>query len=301
MDNHMFTNTHILDWLQYYAHNTQIDLEKVKILDITRKNKNLIPTVESNAAVLVFTEAGHPDIFYKMWDVGLGECEVWYNVGSEPEGPILHNKLKDMIDRGINASAAMLILNPTARSTYKIGMRNASFSRGSVQYVGSELRAIILNKMHISYGDTVCIISGESIAVESAIISSEGTIIAVEYDKRDRRTMEENIHQFGLNNIMIIDHVDDEVLKNVPVPSLTMLVASASMEKEIQCLLKINPNMEFVIYTLDFRCAASIPDMFEQYGIGETEVIQVSVSKLTGKNTFQTEPAPWIITGKAGV
>ena len=277
----------------------QVDLEKVKILDITRRNKNLIPTVESNDAVLVFTEAGHPDIFYRMWDVGLGECDVWYNVGSEPEGPICHNKVKEMIDRGINASAAMLILNPNARSTYKIGMRNSSFSKGSIHYVGSEIRSVILNKMHVSYGDNVCIISGESIAVEAAILASEGNIIAVEYNQSDRRTMEENIHQFGLNNITIIDHVTDETVKDLPVPTLTFLVASASMEQEIQCMLRLNPHMEFVVYTLDFRCAASLPALFEQYGIGETEVIQVSVSKLTSRNTFQTEPAPWIVSGHA--
>ena len=299
MDNRLFGNTHILTWLQYYADNTQVDLEKVKILDITRRNKNLIPTVESNDAVLVFTEAGHPDIFYRMWNVGLGECDVWYNVGSEPEGPICHNKVKEMIDRGINASAAMLILNPNARSTYKIGMRNSSFSKGSIHYVGSEIRSVILNKMHVSYGDNVCIISGESIAVEAAILASEGNIIAVEYNQSDRRTMEENIHQFGLNNITIIDHVTDETVKDLPVPTLTFLVASASMEQEIQCMLRLNPHMEFVVYTLDFRCAASLPALFEQYGIGETEVIQVSVSKLTSRNTFQTEPAPWIVSGHA--
>ena len=299
MENRLFTNAHILAWLQYFAANTQVDLEKVKLLDITRKNKNLIPTVESNSSVLVFTEAGHPDIFYRMWDAGLGECDVWYNEGSDPIGPIKHDKLKDMINRGINASAGMLILNPNARSTYKIGMRNSNFSRGSIHYVGSEIRAVILNKMHLSLGDTVCIISGESIAVESALIAAEGTVIAVEYNQNDRQTMEENAHQFGLNNITIIDHVNDETIRDLPVPSLTMLVASASMEQEIECLLRRNPHMEFVIYTLDFRCAATIPDMFQRYGIRETEVIQISVSKLTPKNTFETEPAPWLIYGRA--
>ena len=49
------------------------------MLDITRKNKNLIPTVESHKAVLVFTEAGIDDIFYRMWNAGLGDCDVWYN------------------------------------------------------------------------------------------------------------------------------------------------------------------------------------------------------------------------------
>ena len=43
MTNRMFGNSQILAWLQYYSDNTQIDLEKVKILDITRKNKNLGP------------------------------------------------------------------------------------------------------------------------------------------------------------------------------------------------------------------------------------------------------------------
>lgn len=72
MDNRLFGNTHILTWLQYYADNTQVDLEKVKILDITRRNKNLIPTVESNDAVLVFTEAGH-----RIFFTG---CGMWASV-----------------------------------------------------------------------------------------------------------------------------------------------------------------------------------------------------------------------------
>lgn len=299
METQLFNNSHILSWLQYFSDHTQVDLEKVKLLDITRKNKNVIPTVESHSAVLVFTEAGNKDIFYRMWEAGLGECTVWYNEGSEPSGPIKRDLLKNMINRGINASAGMLVLNPNARSTYKIGMQNSSFSRGSIHYVGSEIRAVLLNKMHLAQGDTICVISGESIAVESAIITGEGTVIAVEYNQNDRRTMEENAHQFGLNNITIIDHVDDGTMAGLPVPSLTFLVASASMEQEIDCLLRLNPHMEFVVYTLDFRCAASLPDLFRQRGIGETEVIQLAVSKLTGKNTFETEPAPWIISGKA--
>lgn len=299
MEQRLFNNSHILAWLEYFAAHTPVDLEKVKILDITRKNKNLIPTVESHTAVLVFTEAGHPDIFYRMWDAGLGDCEVWYNEGSDPSGSILHKKLREMINRGINASAGMLILNPKARSTYKIGMHNANFSRGSIHYVGSEIRAIILNKMHLDVGDTVCVIGGESIAVESALLAPEGTVIAVEYNQADRRTLEENANQFGLNNIDIIDHVDDASMAALPAPSLAFLVASASMEQEIQCLLRRNPHMEFVIYTLDFRCAAELPTLCEQYGIGEVEVIQIAISKMNAKHNFVSEPAPWLITGQA--
>ena len=167
----MFSNASILAWLTYYAEHTQVDLGRTKILDITRKNKNLIPTVESHSSTLVFTEAGHHDIFYRMWTAGLGECQVWYNEGSDPSGPILNKPVKEMINRGINASAAMLILNPRARTTYKIGMDNENFRRGSVHYVGSEIRSVILNKMQVELQDDICIISGESIAVEAALIT----------------------------------------------------------------------------------------------------------------------------------
>ena len=295
----MFSNDSILAWLTYYAETTNVDLQKVKILDITRKNKNLIPTVESHNATLVFTEAGHPDIFYRMWTAGLGECTVWYNEGSDPSGQILHKPIREMINRGINASAAMLIMNPNARSTSKIGMKNMNFSRGSVHYVGSEIRAAMMSKMHIDQADNICIISGESLAVEAALLAPEGTIIAVEYSQRDRRTLEDNAHEFGLHNIEIIDHVDDESLKGLPVPTFTMLVASASMEQEIEALLRVNSHMEFLIYTLDFQCAASLPALFDHYGIGDTEVIQISVSKLNAKRNMVAEPAPWLITGQA--
>lgn len=299
MSNQIFTNEHILSWLQYFAKHAQIDLEKVKILDITRKNKNLIPTVESHRAVLVFTQAGVPDVFYRMWNAGLGECEVWYNEGSEPVGEMKHDKVKDMINHGINASAGMLIVNPDARNTYKIGMDNHNFARGSIHYVGSEIRSVILNKMHVGLQDEICVIGGESIAIEAAIIASEGSVIAVEYNQNDRATMESNIEHLACIIFILLIMWIKETMKGYPIPSLVFLVASASMEQEIECLLELNPNIEIVVYTLDFGVAASLPKLFEKDGIRDVEVIQVAVSKLNGKNTFEQQPAPWIISGKA--
>lgn len=300
MERHIFNNSHVLAWLEYFSNHTDVDLEHVKILDITRKNKNLIPAVEAHRSVLVFTEAGHKDIFYRMFNAGLGDCMVIYNEGSEPEGPIKQSKVADMLDRGINASAGMLILNSQARSTIKFGMDNRVFATGSVRYVGSEIRAIILSKMQINEGKNICVISGESIAVEAAILDGEGTVIAVEYNSGDRNTLEDNVHQFGLNNVAIVDHVDAGNFQDLPVPDVTMLVASASMEQEMEFLLKLNPQMEFVIYTLDFMVAASMPSLCQKLGIRDPEVIQVTVSKLTSKHTYNTQPAPWLITCKAG-
>ncbi len=201
-----------------------------------------------------------------------------------------------MIDRGINASAGMLILNPNARSTVKFGMDNKSLARGTVKYVGSEIRAIILSKMQIEEGKNICTISSESIAVEAAILDGEGSIIAVEYSSGDRRALEDNIELFGINNVTIIDHIGEDTMKGLPVPDVTMLVASASMEKEIEYLLTLNPKMEFVIYTLDFQVAGSMAKTCKAMGLGDPEIIQVSVAKVTNRNTYDQQPAPWIIS-----
>ncbi|MBR6329566.1 MAG: precorrin-6B methylase [Lachnospiraceae bacterium] len=299
METKLFNNSNILSWLEYFSSNTDIDLEHVKILDITRKNKNLIPAVEAHRTVLVFTLAGNQDIFYKMWDVGLGDCEIIYNEGSEPVGEIKRNKVSEMIDRGINASAGMIVLNPNARSTIKFGMDNKLFASGSVKYVGSEIRSVLLSKMQVHESKNLCVISGESIAVEAAMMCSEGTVIAVEYRERDRETMEENVNQFGLHNVTIIDHVGEDTMAGLPVPDTTMLVASASLEQELKYLTGINPRMDFVIYTLDFRTAAEMKDILMRYGITDVTVIQIAVSKLTSKNVFENQPAPWIISARA--
>lgn len=299
MEKQLFTNDVIISWLQYYSQNTTVDLEHVKMIDITKKNKNVIPTVEAHKTTMVFTNAGVDDIFYRLWDAGLGECEVWYNEGSNPEGEILHQQVKDMINRGINASAAMLVINPNARNTAKIGLANELFQRGSINYVGSEIRAIILSKMNVAPTDDICVISGESIAIESALIAVEGSVTAVEYNKADRATMEDNVVHFGLHNVNIIEHVDERSMSGCPVPSLVFLVASASTEQELAYLTGLNPNINVVIYTLDFKVAATMPATLEKYGVTDVETIQVSVSTLSSNHAFKQQPAPWIITGRA--
>ena len=297
MEQQIFTNEVILSWLQYYAKNTTLDLEHVKIIDITKKNKNVIPTVEAHKTTMVFTNAGIKDIFYRLWNAGLGECEVWYNEGSDPSGQILHKPVKEMIDRGINASAGMMIINPNARNTSKIGLSNERFQRGSIHYVGSEIRAVILSKMAIAPADDICVIGGESIAIEAALMAPEGNVIAVEYSHADRTTLEDNVAHFDLHNVKIIDHVDAESFQDCPVPSLVFLVASASTDQELAYLTSINPNINVVVYTLDFKVAASMPDTLQSLGLTDIDTIQISVSRL-GRNTFKHEVAPWIITGR---
>ena len=299
MEQTIFTNEIILSWLHYFSQNVDMNLAELKMMDITGKNKNLMPAVMCNRAVLVFTDAGHPDIFYDMWNSELGDCEVWYNEGSEPSGEIKHNKLSDMINRGINASAAMLILNPNAATNYQIGIDNRRFSYNSVHYVCEEVRAIIMNKLNLGDRNNICIISGESIAVESAIITSEGSVIAVEYESGDRNTMEENVAKFGLNNVTVVGSLKDAALESLPAPDLAFIVASSRIGDEIKHLLAMNPAMSFVIYTLDFEILSSLSALCLENNLERTEAIHIAVSQVNRKNILEPFPTPWLISYKS--
>ena len=132
MEQTLFTNEVILSWLRFFTKRPH-QPGKTQDAGYYRKNKNLIPTVMGNRAVLVFTDAGHP-ISSTTCGLELGDCDIWYNE-DQIHRPHQARQGFDMINRGINASAAMLILNPNAATNYHIGMENSCFACGSVQYV----------------------------------------------------------------------------------------------------------------------------------------------------------------------
>lgn len=291
-----FGNAAILRWLSYFSEYDELDLATLLILDITRENKNLIPAVQSKRQVMVLTDAGHENIFYDMWDAGLGDCDILYNEGSEPVGPIKHDKLQDMIDRGINAPAAMLIINENYRSTYQIGLQNQRFCSGSIRYVSSEIRAVIMSKLQAELRDTILTVGAASIAVEAALVSAEGTILAVEHQENDRNTMEENAKDFGLNNVHVLGSVREA--EGLPVPTKAFLVASEYTGEEIAWLLARNPSIQIFVYTLDYRYLAALPGIFEAQGLNMTEMVQIGVSRLNSKGTFDREDAPWLVAAE---
>lgn len=295
----VYSNGAMLNWMGYFAEMMDISPEKIKLLNICQRKKNVIPSIEAHKRVLVFADASHKELCYEIWEAGLGECDVWYGTGAEPGGAIKNAKIKDMIDMEIKAPTVFFILNENTRESYKIGIKNENFSRGPIHYVGSEIRAVIMSLLHVDTQDVICIVSGESIAIEAAIVASEGTIIAVEHDKASQTAMEANVEKFGVHNIEIVPDMSPASLSTLPTPRLAFIVATKNLEQHIQHLLAVNPNMQFVIYTLELDILSGIKNLFEKYHIQNMEVLQISVSKLDNKSVFITQPSPWLITGEA--
>ncbi len=185
-----------------------------------------------------------------MWEAGFGEYDLWYGAGTEPGGELKNDKIKNVINQKINGPTVIFIVNEKTRESVRFGMKNEMFTKGSVHYVCNEIRAVIMSILGVDTHDTILALMAESIVIEAAITASEGQIIAVEPDTGSRRSMEENVEKFGVHNVQIIPDMSEESLSRIPVPRLAFIVANRYLESDIERLLKINPQMQFVIYTL---------------------------------------------------
>lgn len=293
-----YSTNQILSWMGYFADEMSVNPEKIKLLDICGKMKNVIPFIETNKRVLVFADELHEDLFYEFWEAGFGEYDMWYGVGLDEEGQVKKVKIKEVINRKITGPTVIFILNENTRESYRIGMKNDMFSKGPIKYVGNEIRAVIMSLLGVDSQDTICLVDAESIAIEAAFVAGDGTIICVENDKGAKETMEDNVKQFGVHNVKIIPDLEQESMDSIPTPRLSFIVANKHLEEDIARLLKKNPKMQFVIYTLELDILSGVKALFNKYNISNMEVMQITVSKTDKNSIFVTEPSPWLITGE---
>jgi precorrin-6Y C5,15-methyltransferase (decarboxylating) len=295
----VYTNGEMLAWVGNFADRMGVSPEKIKMLNLCGKKKNVLPTIETHKRVMLFADESQPDLFYELWEGGYGDNDMWLGTGTSAEGQVKACKVKECMDWKITEPTVIFILNENTREASHYGIKNEFFSKGSVNYVGHEIRAVIMNMLSCDVGDTICIVSGESIAIEAAIEASEGTIIAVEPDQRDMRALQDNVSRFGVHNIEIIPDLTAESLQQVPKPRLAFIVASNRLEEEIAALLAVNPVCQFIIYTLELDMVVSIKNIFAKYHIENTEVLQIAVSKSDKRSVMVSQPSPWMISGEA--
>jgi precorrin-6Y C5,15-methyltransferase (decarboxylating) len=295
----MYNSSEMLNWVGNFAERMGVSPEKIKMLNICGKKKNVLPTIETHKRVMIFADESQPDLFYELWEGDYGDLDMWIGYGLSSDNKVDNCKVKEFMDKKITEPVVIFIINENTREASRYGIKNEFFTKGSVNYVGHEIRAVIMNMLSCDVGDTICIVSGESIAIEAAIEASEGTIIAVEPDSRDMRAMQDNVSKFGVHNIEIISGVTEDNLANVPTPRLSFIVASKRLEDEIKVLLKVNPKMQFIIYTLELDMVVNIKNIFEKYNINQTEVLQISVAKSDKRSIMVAQPSPWMISGTA--
>ncbi len=298
MEDKVYSSAQMLAWVGYFADRMEVSPEKIKFINTCKRRKNVMPAIETHKRVMIFADADRKDLFYELWEAGYGELNVWFATGVEVNDRVKTSKLQTVMNYEITEPTVIFIINENTREASRFGIKNEFFSRGHVRYVGHEIRAVIMNMIACDVQDTICIVSGESIVIEAAIAAPDGTIIAVEPDKGSMDAMYDNVARFGVHNVEIIGDLEAETLSGVPVPRLAFIVATNHVEQDIEKLQSINPNMQFIIYTLELNIMSDMKQIFSNRGLEIAEMLQISVSRLNKDNTFVAQPAPWLIRGE---
>lgn len=295
-----FSNQQMLDWMGYVADLQGVTPEKIKIANLCGKKRNILALIATHKRLLIFADETHPNMLYKCWEAGYGDYEMYYGKGYEPS-EMKHCKVSDMMDNPISGPTVIFIVNENTRESMIFGMKNENFSHGTVKYVGHEIRSVIMNKLELDIRDVALMVDAESVVVEASMIAYEGTIIAGERDEGSRRTMEENIDKFGVHNVEVVTDLSEDTLSKFPTPRLAFIVAKrGEIKKDIESVLRINPNAKFIFWTLELDLLTEIKYTLDECGIDVTEVMQITVSKADKNSMFVSQPSPWIITGEAG-
>ena len=63
----MYENKDMLSWLGYFADMMKVSPEKIKMLNICGKQKNVVPTIDTHKRVLIFADQSHEDLLYTLW------------------------------------------------------------------------------------------------------------------------------------------------------------------------------------------------------------------------------------------
>ena len=193
------------------------------------------------------------------------------------------------------------IKNPNAKCrNLTHGIADAEFIREQVPMTKEEVREISICKLQLHKNAIVYDIgSGTgSIAVETAGLSDDIQVFAIERKKEAVSLIEKNKDRFFLQNIEIIEAEAPEGFSKLPMPSHAFLGGSGGKMKEIlSALYQLNPKMRIVINAISMETICEIREILNCYQIEKEEVVQLQVSRVkkTGQyHLMQAENPVWI-------
>ena len=107
----MYNNSEMLEWVGNFADRMEVSPEKIKMLNICGKQKNVLPTIETHKRVMIFADESHPELFYEMWEGDYGDLDMWVGYGLSADNKVENCKVKDFMDKKITEPVVVFVIN----------------------------------------------------------------------------------------------------------------------------------------------------------------------------------------------
>lgn len=169
-----------------------------------------------------------------------------------------------------------------------------------------EVRAVMVSKMKLKRDSVVYDIGAGtgSVAIETALIAREGSVFAIEKDKKGVGLIQENVASFGLDNVEIIHGEGTREVKRLEPPDRVFIGGSGGMlEKIIESVdERLQPNGRLVLPAITIDTLSTAKEKLEDMGYNP-EVISLAVTRTrkAGKRMmFESARPVFVLSGEKG-
>lgn len=180
------------------------------------------------------------------------------------------------------------------------GLKDEAFSRNTTPMTKEEVREVSISKLGLK-SDSILLDIGAgtgSISIESALLSDDIKVFAIEKKKEALDILRENTSKFNLDNITIVEGEAPSALEEIHEATHAFIGGSGGQLKEIlNKLYKINPTMRVVINAVTIETITEIGSLEGDYKIENYEMVMMQIShssKVGYYNMMKAENPIWI-------
>jgi precorrin-6Y C5,15-methyltransferase (decarboxylating) len=201
----------------------------------------------------------------------------------------------------------MLVFNDkvSKRDYAAHGLPDEMFSRGKAPMTKQEVRSIVLSKLRLKPSDTVFDIGAGtgSVAVEMALLLTDGAVYALEKDGEAVGLLQKNKQLFSAYNLHIRQTVAPDGLAELPVPDKVFIGGSGGkLQAILDAIYSKNPEVRVVISVITLETLSETVAYYKNRPDLDVEIVSVAVAKaqkLGDYNLLKGQNPVFIITAES--
>jgi len=187
------------------------------------------------------------------------------------------------------------------------GIPDELFCRGEVPMTKAEIRCLTLSRLRLQAHHRVLDVGAGtgSMAVECALLLTEGRVLAVEKDEGAVELIRENARLFGVDNLEIIQGAAPEALQAVEMVDRIIIGGTGGKFPEILeiCRQKLAEGGILVANCLLLETLASALSLLKKLAFVSPEVISVNIARgaaLKGQTMLRPLNPVFIVSAERG-
>lgn len=272
--------------LQYFASRLQVPWQDAALVSLHGRQANFLAKLREQGRVFLLTGGDYTvdKVCLELQQYGLGDVQV--DIGerlSYPDERIVQGVADDFVDSKFDDLSVMLLVsNAAVRQISAHGIADEEFIRDKAPMTKQEVRAVSLSKLGIGKSDIIYDIGAGtgSVAIEAALLASEGHVYAIERVLDATKLIEQNMRKFQVQNLTIINAYAPEGMVNLPVPNKVFIGGSGgNMGQILDSIYKLNANAVVVINCITMESISECVEYYKDKKDYMTEFTHMAVAR----------------------